>query len=149
MTKPRDPANRTGAAPPVQGAARATSSPLPRVRIDGWTARIAPFAIRRFATTYATAGEIAIDLALLDPGRHRLIAVHNFHVEDRNPRLDECVAGVFVAARRRNGAWEEPERFPIECRALAVLAEIAVPRSGGRGVPRLVAVSTPRQGAAR
>jgi hypothetical protein len=108
------------------------------VTIDGWTARIAPFAIRRFQATYATSLEIAIDLALLDAGRHRLIAVHNFHVEDRNPCLDECVAGVFVAARRSDGAWEEPERFPIECRALAVLGEIVVPGRGG-GLPRLVA----------
>ena len=38
-----------------------------------------------------------------------------FHVEDRNPRLDECVAAVFLAAWREDGRWEEPERFPMEC----------------------------------
>ena len=149
MTSKRDPASPTGAALPATAADRATSSPPPRVSISGWTARIAPFAIRRFQTTYATAGEIAIDLALLDPGRHRLIAVHNFHVEDRNPRLDECAAGVFVAARRSDGEWEEPERFPIECRALAVIAEVVVPRRGGRALPRLVADRARNRGGAR
>jgi hypothetical protein len=119
------------------------SSLPPRVRLDGWTVRIPPFAITRHGQTYATDGETAIDLRALDPGRYRLIAVHNFHVEDRNPRLDECVAGVFVAARRRDGSWEQPERFPIECRAIALLAEVVRPATV-RGRPRLEVAATDR-----
>jgi hypothetical protein len=61
------------------------------------------------------------------PGRYRVLAVHNFHVEDRNDRLDEAVAGLFLAAWRSDGAWEEPERFPVECRNLQVLAVVDVP----------------------
>jgi hypothetical protein len=41
-----------------------------------------------------------------------------------NPDLRACIAGVFLAARRADGSWEEPERFPIECRTLAVLGEV-------------------------
>ncbi|HEY2562018.1 MAG TPA: hypothetical protein VGI48_20110 [Caldimonas sp.] len=130
-------ANPIGAARPRRpaGGAPAISSP-PSLRLDGWTIRIAPFSIQRGSRSYATDAEIAVDLRALDPGRYRLVAVHNFHVEDRNPRLDECVAGVFVAGRRRDGAWEEPERFPIECRAIALLAEVVRPASE-RGRPRL------------
>ena len=137
MTKvPVSRESRTGAGPSASAAgARAISSP-PILRLDGWTVRIAPLSIRRHGQIYSSASEIAIDLRALDAGLYRLIAVHNFHVEDCNPRLDECALGVFLAARRRDGAWEEPERFPVECRAVAVLAEFLWPGAEGAR-PRL------------
>jgi hypothetical protein len=55
-----------------------------------------------------------------------VVAVQNFHVEDRNPDLRECVGGVFLAGLRSDGTWEEPESFPVECRALEVLATVEV-----------------------
>lgn len=89
-----------------------------------------PFRLSHLRQHYVSAAEIRIDLASVAPGRYRVLVVHNFHVEDRNPSLDECVAAVFLAAWRDDGRWEEPERFPMECRALAVLGELIVPMPG-------------------
>jgi hypothetical protein len=86
------------------------------------------FRIRRFGQTFVSSSEIAIDLRSLEPGSYRVIAVHNFLLEDRNPNLDECVAGVFLAAGRGDGRWTEPESFPIECRTVAILGEVDVHR---------------------
>ncbi len=130
-TNPETPPNPTGA--PAQATAPARAAPAicsatHPCRIEGWTLRIPPLSILRAGLRYANPAELAIDLREVGAGRYRVIAVHNFHVEDRNPQLDECVAGVFLAAARRDGTWEEPERFPIECRSIAMLAEIDVPR---------------------
>ena len=89
---------------------------------------VPPFRLRHLRQSYRSPTEIRIDLDGVEVGRYRIVAVHNFHVEDCNPRLDECVAGVFLAARLDDGVWEEPERFPVECRALAVLGELEVAR---------------------
>jgi hypothetical protein len=111
-----------------------TSTVPARCRLEGWTLTIAPLSIERHGQTFRTATELRIDLHAVEPGRYRVLAVHNFHVEDSNPRLDQCAAGVFLAARRDDGTWEDPERFPIECRALEVLDEIEV--DAGTGMPR-------------
>lgn len=91
---------------------------------------VPPFAIRMNRQRYLSPAEIRIALDAVAPGRYRVVAVHNFHVEDRNPCLDDCVAGVFLAGVREDGGWEEPERFPVECRALQVLAEICARADG-------------------
>jgi len=91
---------------------------------------VPPFRLPHLRHHYVSDGETRIDLARVAPGRYRVLVVHNFHVEDRNPTLDECVAGVFLAAWRDDGRWEEPERFPMECRALAVLGELIVSMPG-------------------
>ena len=90
---------------------------------------VPPFRLHHLRQSYRSPTEIRIDLDGVEAGRYRIVAVHNFHVEDRNPRLDECVAGVFLASRLDDGSWEEPERFPVECRALAVLGELEIARS--------------------
>jgi hypothetical protein len=105
---------------------RAISSPPARCRLEATTLIVPPFRLTLHRLHYVNASEIRIDLANVAAGRYRVLAVHNFHVEDRNPCLDECVAAVFLAARRGDGAWEEPERFPMECRNLAVLGELWV-----------------------
>jgi hypothetical protein len=97
---------------------------------EGKRLRVPSFRIERPGQAYVAPTEIEIDLALVAPGRYRVIAVHNFHVEDRNPDLTESVAGIFLAGRRQDGSWEVPERFPVECRALETLATIEV-ASGG------------------
>jgi hypothetical protein len=98
---------------------------------------VPPFRIERHGQTYVAPAELRIDLSPVADGVYRVVAVHNFQVEDRNPNLDECVAGVFLAGRRRNGTWEDAERFPVECRTLQRLATIEVTREGawlvGRG----------------
>ena len=88
---------------------------------------IPAFEIRRFGQSFVSASPIRIDLEAVDPGLYRVVAVHNFQVEDRDPDLGRCVAGVFLARRRGDGSWEEPERFPMECRAVQVLGELQVP----------------------
>lgn len=125
------PAFPTGAAaPPPPAASPATSSAPPPCRLEGSELVVAPFRIAGPRQSYIHASESRIELAAIAPGRYRVIAVHNFHVEDCNPRLDECVAGLFLAAQREDGGWEEPERFPVECRAIAVLATLHLPGDG-------------------
>ena len=134
-TQQAPPAPTTAASPaaapaPTGAAVSPAICSAPPCRLQGATLIVAPFAIRLHRQRYLSPAEIRIDLGAVAPGRYRVLAVHNFHVEDRNPCLDECVAGVFLAARREDGEWEEPERFPVECRALGTLAEIAVPADG-------------------
>jgi hypothetical protein len=87
---------------------------------------VPPFRIERWGQIYVNDAELDIDLSVVADGLYRILAVHNFHVEDRNPNLGECVAGIFLAGRRCDGAWEEPERFPVECRSLRLLATVEV-----------------------
>jgi hypothetical protein len=121
------------ASPQPARACQVISSAPIRCRLQGRVLVVPPFRLRHHRQSYLSPAEIRIDLSSVAPGRYRIVAVHNFHVEDRNPRLDECIAGVFLAARRDDGCWEEPERFPVECRALAVLGEIVVPVSASPG----------------
>ncbi|MEO8923030.1 MAG: hypothetical protein ABI330_09445 [Caldimonas sp.] len=90
--------------------------------VAGSRLRIAPFRIDRWGQRYLSRGPIEIDAEALAPTLYRIIAVHDFRVEDRNPDLDECCAAVFLA-RRIAGRWEEAEDHPIECRSLAVLGQ--------------------------
>lgn len=122
---------------PRPAESRGISMAAVRCRLRGRTLLVPPFRITRHQSTYISATEVEIDLTAVAPGRYRVLAVHNFHVEDCNPRLDECIAAVFLAARRKAGTWEEPERFPIECRALQVLAIVDV--AAGAGTPTLIA----------
>jgi hypothetical protein len=110
---------------PKRGYRVTSTGPIP-CRLQTNVLIVPPFRLTRLPQSYISDVELRIDLTSIVAGRYRILAVHNFHVEDRNPRLDECVAGVFLAARRNDGRWEEPERFPIECRSLAVLGELAI-----------------------
>jgi hypothetical protein len=84
---------------------------------------IPPFCIDKFGLMYINPEELSIPLALLSPGYYAVVAVHNFQVEDRNPNLSECLAGVFFS-RLDAGLWEEPEEFPVECRAIETLGYV-------------------------
>jgi hypothetical protein len=88
--------------------------------VAGSRLRIAPFRVDRWGQHYLSRGTIEIDIDALVPTLHRIVAVHDFRVEDRNPDLDECRAAVFLA-RQIEGRWEEAEDHPVECRSLAVL----------------------------
>ncbi len=84
---------------------------------------IPPFCIIKYNLKYINPDELSINLDLLKPDFYRIIAVHNFHVEDCNPNLDECLAGVFFARHTAEGQ-EEPEEYPLECRTIKVLGYI-------------------------
>jgi hypothetical protein len=131
MTTDQDrlPSRIDGARPTAARQGRdalATSSARPRCRLIGWELRIPPFRLEHRSQAYLSETVCEIDLRTVAPGRYRILAVHNFHVEDRNPDLRVCVAAVFLAALRSDGTWEEPERFPVECRSLDILGVIEV-----------------------
>ena len=94
--------------------------------IEGTILRIAPFRIDRWGQRYLSRGAIEVDFATFAPTRYRIVAVHNFRVEDRNPDLDECPAAVFLALKV-DGHWEEAEDHPVECRSVALLGHLDVP----------------------
>jgi len=87
---------------------------------------VPPFRIEKYNQSFINPAELTIDLRTVKPGRYRVIAVHNFQVEDQNPKLNECLGGVFLASQRADGEWEEPEAFPVECRTLKVLRLLEV-----------------------
>lgn len=96
------------------------------MRLRGRTLVVPPFRLRRNGQAFVSRADLEIDLAAIRPGRYRVLAVQNFHVEDTNPNLDECVAGVFLAGASSDGRWQQPEAFPVECRKLALLAHLDV-----------------------
>ncbi|MBT0963810.1 hypothetical protein [Denitromonas iodatirespirans] len=65
-----------------------------------------------------------IELANLVPDRYRIMVVQNFWIEDPNPDLTQCLAGIFLARRRRDGQWEAAENWPVECRSIAAIGEL-------------------------
>lgn len=119
-------------AQPLRHASPATCSP-PVARLEKATLVIPPFRLRRLGQCYVQQQALRIDLASLEPDRYRIVVVQNFWVEDTNPDLDECLAGIFLARRRRDGDWEAAENWPVECRSIACiglldLADPAQPR---------------------
>jgi hypothetical protein len=80
-----------------------------------------PFAISRWGRRYVSRDTFYIDLAQLPKEILQIVAVHDFRIEDRNPNLDECLVGIFIA-RRIGDWWEESEDQPVECRSIEVLA---------------------------
>lgn len=85
---------------------------------------VPPFSIRRLNRSFAQTDELRIDLAVLPPDIYRIVAVQNFWIEDHNPDLAQALAGIFLARRRTDGVWEEPENWPVECRTLATLGHV-------------------------
>lgn len=127
------PESRLHAARQVQGDARSVAAwrgdsvDADRLLdIEGTILRIAPFRIDRWGQRYLSRGAIEVDFATFAPTRYRIVAVHNFRVEDRNPDLDECPAAVFLA-RKVDGRWEQAEDHPVECRSIALLGHLDVP----------------------
>lgn len=84
------------------------------------------FRIDRLNRRYVQPSELRVDLSGLEPDLYRVLAVQNFWTEDRNPDLSEVLAGVFLARRRADGIWEEPENWPVECRALGTLGYVDI-----------------------
>ena len=99
------------------------------IQMEKQTMMILPFLIKKFGNEYHSRDDIIIDLDQLEPGRYRIVAVHNFQSEDLNPNLDQCLAGIFLSARLSNQTWQEPEAFPCECRTLSVLGILEIKRN--------------------
>ncbi len=118
------------------GGSQVTCSGGIRCRLEGHWLLVPPFRMQMGRRRYLNRSEIRINLNEIAAGRYRVVAVHNFHVEDRNPDLLECIAAVFLAAERGDGSWEEPERFPVECRTLENLCELTVAPTRGPGGTR-------------
>ena len=106
-----------------------TYSAQAELRIEAITLIVARFRIDRLFQRFLQRSELRIDLAGLVPDVYRVLAVQNFWIEDDNPDLSQAIAGVFLARRRTDGEWEEPENWPIECRTLAVVGcvDIRIP----------------------
>lgn len=85
--------------------------------------RVAAFRLHRWGQVFINPVVLDIDLAPLASELVRVIAIHNFRLEDGNPHLHECLAGVFLA-KQAGGRWEEAEDYPVECRSLAVLGHV-------------------------
>jgi hypothetical protein len=68
-------------------------------------------------------GTIEIDIDALTPTLYRILVVHDFRIEDRNPDLNECRAAIFLA-NQVEGRWDEAEDHPVECRTVAVLGQL-------------------------
>jgi hypothetical protein len=103
----------------IQGT-RTLESGRKRIYLHRDQVIIPPFYIVKYGLKYINPEELAIDLDELQPGSYTVLAVHNFQVEDRNPNLDECLAGVFFA-RQDAGEIVNPEEFPVECRMIEIL----------------------------
>ena len=92
---------------PAEGGCPATCSPPAPCHIEGLQLVVAPFRVLRRRQAYLSRSEIRIDLAAILPGTYRVLAVHNFHVEDCNPCLDECLAVAGLSALELAGAIEQ------------------------------------------
>jgi hypothetical protein len=91
------------------------------LKVRNSTLFIPPFKIEKYGQIYINPLELAIDLRKIRAGFYSIIVVHNFQVEDRNPNLRECLAGIYLA-RHVGGKREEPENYPIECREIETVA---------------------------
>jgi hypothetical protein len=91
--------------------------------LRGSELRVAPFRIERWGQTFVSATELRIGLGALPRGRYRIVAAHDFRVEDRNADLDRALAAIFLAHATPAG-WEEAEDRPLECRSLAFFGEL-------------------------
>jgi len=85
---------------------------------------IAPLRYSVGRQSFVLSRAVPIDLAGLQPDVYRVHLVQDFWSEDTNPVLSDCIAGIFLGRQRLDGAWEEPEHWPIECRSLIVLGTL-------------------------
>jgi hypothetical protein len=95
------------------------------LRIRDFKLIFPPFKIAKFNQFYVSPHELIVDLKKIEPGVYRIIVVHNFQIEDCNPNLCECTAGIFLSSQYE-GRWIEPEDLPTECRTIEPLAYIDI-----------------------
>jgi hypothetical protein len=84
---------------------------------------IPPFKIRQWGQYHINPQLLRIDIRSLTADRYRIIVAHNFQVDDRNPVLHECLAGIFLS-RKIGHRWQQAEDWPYECRTIALLGTL-------------------------
>ena len=89
---------------------------------------IPPFRIVRWGQHFINPRLLRIDTRELSSDRYRIVAAHNFHVDDRNPVLHECLTGIFLS-RKIGYRWQQAEDRPCECRSIAILGILDRPGS--------------------
>jgi hypothetical protein len=109
---------------PVKPGPRDTSTTQIVPTIKSHELIVQPFRLLLGRQIYALQQELRIDLREIETDLYQVHIVQDFWTDDDNPNLNECIAGVFLGRRRENGMWEEPERWPIECRSLMILGVI-------------------------
>jgi hypothetical protein len=121
--------HRLFAAPPLRAGAplpplwTGATAPPSLLSLSGWMLRVGPFRIERWGQTFVSAHAVRIGLHGLAHGRYRIVAAHDFRVEDLNPDLEQALAAVFLA-HATPARWEEAEDRPLECRSIAILGEL-------------------------
>jgi len=98
----------------------------PALRLEAAALVIPPFRLHDLGQCFVQHHMLRIDLTSLEPDLYRIVVVQNFWIEDTNPDLDQCLAGIFLARRRRDGQWEAAENWPVECRSIACLGVLDV-----------------------
>ena len=89
---------------------------------------IKPFIINKWQVAFINPEIININTSKIAPGLYRIMAIQNFQVEDCNPDLNECLAGVFLSRKLAN-RWEQAEDHPRECRTIDCMAMIDTKKS--------------------
>lgn len=90
------------------------------LRIHDSILTVPPFKIEKHKLIYINPLPLKIDINILPAAVSRIVIVHNFQVEDCNPDLQECLAGIFFTGQV-NGQWEQPEDYPVECRTIEII----------------------------
>lgn len=100
-----------------------------RLKVHRSSLVVPPFRMAKYGHIYICPQEIVVDLKKLPDGFYRIVVVHNFQDEDRNPNLTECLAGIYLA-RQGDRILDEPECHPVECRSIETIAYLDT-RTGG------------------
>lgn len=109
---------------PAPSASPAISSSQIAPTLERHTLSIPPFRLKRGRRTFLHRTELRIDLRTIEPDLYQVHVVQDFWTEDDDPDLAQSIAGIFLARRREIGIWDEPERWPTECRSLAIVAVV-------------------------
>ena len=81
------------------------------------------FSIFKYGLKYINSSELIINLDNINQGIYKIMAVHNFQVEDCNPNINECIMGILLSPYR-DGKFAPPEEYPIECRKITDLGYV-------------------------
>lgn len=101
----------------------------PTIRIVSQMLEVSKFRIHKYQMDYINTCHLMIDLRTLRTGKYRIIAVHNFKAEDKNPNLSEGICGIFLSCQKNDTEWDEPEDLPFECRSIENLGIIDIKKT--------------------
>ncbi len=96
------------------------------IRLKETSVIFSKFSIPKHGMIYCCSKDIHIDISQLQTGEYRIIVVQNFHCEDLNPDLHQCLSGIFLSMKTSDKTWQEPEGFPFECRSILKIGRLIV-----------------------